>query len=635
MGKVALWPAVGVVLALVLGSVGALADDPGEMPPDIALVPDALVPAGMMAEAQTPAPPPVERQPANAIEDAWHAPAPDLSERVWRTRRAALELGVWNLDGAARALRVSEGAALANAEAAVALAPDLPAGHMELAQALWLHGDSPLSAVRTASGALMAFARHPEGALWLGGSLLQVLALGLMVGGLLAIAMMALLVTPHAGHDLGDLFSLRMPAFGRAALLLALLLIAPALGEGLLGMGLALAAVAAVYGTRGQRIALAVAALAVVAGAHPVARLSGAMLEALPNDPVARAVLATSRGAVLAEDVARLESAPRTDLLARQGLARLARRQGNLGRADALYQDLVRQMPGDTVILTNAANVRLHLGHMESAFELYNEALDIEESPIVLYNRSQAYGRDFQVDELTRALERAQALDGDLVANLTRLQGTQPEGFVVDLPVRNEMVWRRVLDTDAGGEFAAELRAPLSPGRLGVGPAEMAGAFAAAIALGALVGLGFRPSGWCTRCGRRVCPRCHPDRVRSALCAACNTLFHQPEQTDRDLRLARIEALREREARLDKAAWAVSIALPGAAGVLAQRPLRCVIGAICFALALGAFLHREGAVPDPLIAGAAGPFAFFCVTGFFGLVYAIVVGTSLAARRSL
>ena len=152
---------------------------------------------------------------------------------------------------------------------------------------------------------------------------------------------------------------------------------------------------------------------------------------------------------------------------------------------------------------------------------------------------------------------------------------------------------------------------------------------------GWLGGLKLRPSGWCTRCGRRVCPRCYPDRARGELCDACNRLLYQPEQTDRDLRLARLEALRAREARLDKVAWVASIALPGAAGVLAKRPLRSVVGAICFAVAAVALFFREGAVPDPLVAGAAGPFAFFVVASLFGGVYAIVVGTSLAARRGL
>jgi len=38
---------------------------------------------------------------------------------------------------------------------------------------------------------------------------------------------------------------------------------------------------------------------------------------------------------------------------------------------------------------------------------------------------------------------------------------------------------------------------------------------------------------------------------------------------------------------------------------------------------------------DPLVAGAAGPFAFLCVSVLAGISYAVVVGTALAARRKL
>ncbi len=306
-----------------------------------------------------------------------------------------------------------------------------------------------------------------------------------------------------------------------------------------------------------------------------------------------------------------------------------------MGQADALYQALLEEEPGDVVLVNNAANVRLHLGHMESALDLYRQALSVEESPVVLYNLAQAYGRAFQVDDLTETLEVAQAVDGELVADLTRLQGTQPEGFVLDLPIPVTALWQRVVDLRRGRAFGAAMRAPVAPGRLGGSLPVLAGAFAAVLVLASLIGARHRASRWCARCGRRVCPRCHPEVSGGELCGPCHKLFFQPEQTDRDLRLARIEALRERESRLDKLAWAVSLVLPGAAGVLARRPVAGLLGAFFFAVALAALLWREGAVPDPLVAGAAGPIAFFCVAGFAGLAYAVVIGTSLAARRHL
>lgn len=572
---------------------------------------------------------------AGAIEEAWFAPADSLDQRVWRVRRKALERGVWSLDPAARALLGTAGIPLERAEAAVRLAPDLPAAQMELARALWLHGDSPLGAIRRAGQALAAFSQHPEGGLWLAGSLLLVLAAGLVCGGLLCIAVLGAFSAPHAAHDLGDLVSRKLPAFARAALLIAFLLVPLVLGEGPAGLLLALLFIGVAYGSGRQRVALALSAAAVVSGAFPVARLAGATLEALPADPVAEAALATTRGFALSAEVARLEAAAADDLLARQAVARLARRAGRMGEADALYQSLLAQAPDDLVVVNNAANVRLHLGHMESAFELYHQALAVRESPVVLYNLAQAYGRAFQVDDLTETLEIAQALDGELVADLTRLQGTQPEGFVLDLPIESRALWQRVFDAEQGHRFASELRGPLAPGRLGETPGPLAGACALVLLSGSLLHARLRASRWCARCGSRVCPRCHPEVSGGELCGACNKLFYQPEQTDRELRLARIEALRGRSARLDKLAWVVSLVVPGAAGILARRPLAALFGALCFATAVTALMLREGAVPDPMVAGAAGPVAFFCVAAVCGLAYAIVVATSLAARRNL
>ena len=104
-------------------------------------------------------------------------------------------------------------------EAAVRLAPDLPAAHVALARALWEESRAPFAATRQALEALLAIPRHTEASLWFGGSLLYVLALALVAGGLACIALAAFFAAPHATHDLGDALSGSMPAFARAALL--------------------------------------------------------------------------------------------------------------------------------------------------------------------------------------------------------------------------------------------------------------------------------------------------------------------------------------------------------------------------------------------------------------------------------
>jgi hypothetical protein len=61
--------------------------------------------------------------------------------------------------------------------------------------------------------------------------------------------------------------------------------------------------------------------------------------------------------------------------------------------------------------------------------------------------------------------------------------------------------------------------------------------------------------------------------------------------------------------------------------------LRALAACVLFAIAAAAFVWRRGVVPDPGVAGAAGPAAFLCLAGLAGLAYAALVTGSLAARR--
>ena len=596
---------------------------------------DGLFETVAPAKGGSPAAPTPGRRFTDPIERAWFAPALTLEERILRTRRASLALGVRSLDGAARAVlhRTDLGDPLKRSAAALTLAPDLPVAHVERARALWLHGDSPIGALRAIAGALLAVPRHPEASLWLGGSVLFVLAVALVAGGLLYVAAAAAAALPRAVHDLGDLSPRSIPGFARGALLASLLLLPLVFGQGILGIAVALFAVGAVYGGVGQRIALGLAAAMVIAGAYPVAQLACAALNVFSGEPVVEAAMAATGGLPLEQDRIRLEEAQADDLLAARALAMQARREGDLAQADARYQVLVRALPEDAGIANNAAGVRLRLGQVESAIELYEAAARLSGSPTVLFNLSQAYGRAFQMENLARTLARAQEADGEIVAHFTALQSAAPQSFVVDLPLPVSLLWRRALTTEGGREIAAELRGKIATGALGRDWWVAAIAFGVVAVCATVVGARLRASRSCGRCGRRLCPRCDPETEGHLLCDACVRLFHHPQNTDRSLRQARINELRDRERRLDQLAWAASVFLPGAAGLLAARPIHSLLGALFFAVAASSILWREGVAPDPLLAGATAPIVFIGTAAIALGAYAIAVATSLAARR--
>ena len=635
-----IWPLALGLAWLVAAPVAATAEPAHEAPTDAAAQMPELVPEGASLSGGTLEPTGsgvlVATRSLTRIERAWHAPAASLEQRLTRMRRTALELGAWNLDPAAHALVTGEvdGQALERARGAVLLAPDSPTARMALARALWLHGDAPMSAIRSVIEALRAISRHLEAALWFAGSGLYVLAVALVLGGALTLLVAFALVAAHAAHDLGHLVSSNTPAFGGYALLASLLLLPLAFGEGALGIALVAFGVTLPYARAGQRVALVLAAAAILAGIYPVIRSAGMMFEAFPSDPVARATYTIAHGFASPVDVARLEAAAERDPLAARGLAIHARRMGNLGQADALYQQLLEDRPDDPVLINNAANVRLALGHMESALELYRRSIEFEASPVVLFNLSQAYGRAFQVDDLNHTLEQAQLVDAELVATLTTLQGGAAEEFVVDLALPNRLIWDRILASERGEGIAAEFRAPIAPGSLGRGARKLGVAVGAIALIGTLIGMRFQGSGGCGRCGGRICSRCGESGEPGDPCEDCKRLFQHPEKTDRALRLERVNALRAREERIERITALASMLVPGAAGILANRPLASPIGGFCFALALAALLWRDGVVPDPLVAGSAAPLAFLGVSVLALIGYFTVAATTLASRRS-
>jgi tetratricopeptide (TPR) repeat protein len=360
--------------------------------------------------------------------------------------------------------------------------------------------------------------------------------------------------------------------------------------------------------------------------------MAGATLEAFQRDPVAEAAYSSARGLVMAQDLARLEAADPDDLLAIRARAMYAKRSGNLAQADAEYQRLLEVRPDDPVIANNAANVRLALGHMGDAIDLYRLAASESGSPIVLFNLAQAHGLTFQVDELSQALSRAQELDRETVARLTELQASNNTAFVVDLPLPVSLMWRRIPAAMGGGALAAQLRRPFAPGRLGGGHTAVLALCGVALS-GSIVGLGVQARRGCGRCGRLLCPRCEPRSGERDVCESCFQLFYKSENANRDLRMARIDVLRKRERRRSRMAWVVAVVVPGVAGQLASRPLRGFLGAVLFALAAACIVLRDGVVSDPLVAGAAGPIAFVGLGTLAALAYVLVLATSLAARR--
>jgi tetratricopeptide (TPR) repeat protein len=560
---------------------------------------------------------------------AWSETAVPLPERVENTRTAALELGLRNVEPAARTLLarsvvdLPEGISRRElAEMAVSLAPDLPAAHMALARALWADF-AIIGGFRSAVDAVLAFERNLAASLWLWATGFYAVAMTLALGAVAYLVLATFSVARSAAHDLGDRLSAHTPVVARVALLGSVILVPAALGEGVLGLCLGCLVVLGAYGSRSACLVAGVAAAALSVSLHLVLDQSSRGLVAYGSDPVVVSAYAAENGFATPVHLARLERAAETDALAARAMALGVKRTGDLAAADARYAELLSVLPDDPALLNNAANVRLALGDSGGAVELYKRALVRAPLAVVWFNLSQAWGVALNVVELDSALQNAQRLDPELVEDLSRIQ-ERAIHFVADLTVDSASLRSRLLSSAQGGAAAPDLRRPLAPGVLGTRLPLTAGALFGALAVGVILGSRFRASRGCSRCAALVCPRCDGDSAGSGLCESCSRLTLRTEGTDSAMRAEHARKLGRREAQLRLVERGLAVAVPGAGGLLLDRHGLALTGCVAAAGALIFFSVRGGIAADPLAAGAAGPVLLSVAAGLCFLVYALL-----------
>ena len=549
-----------------------------------------------------------------ALWRAWSLPATSLAERVRRTQRAGLALGLGSLDGPARALLLepSFGAPLERAELAVELAPELPATHAALAAArfdAWQLG----SARRALREAVEAAEEHLEARLWLEATGFDVL-FGACFGTALGfLALAAAAAFPRFARDMRALRELPAPSAG--ALAASIVLLPAALGEGIAGVGLGLAAFALVSGSWWRRLWVMCAAALLVITLHPLLERRAESHAALAVDAIALAAWATEQGTPSASELVRVVRHADADPFASRALARRLARLGELGEAEERYTRLLAD-GGSPDLLANAATVKLLSGDEDAAIALYEEAARGSDSAVVRFNLAQAFGRAIRLDEQDLALSEAQTLDPNVLLELNHRYNGQDGALVAYLPLRADAVMERLGEPAAAPYLARALRRRLAPGALGASRAEALAALGGALAFGLVFGASLR----------RIAG---PEDDHYAGIAR----LLQARGGDSVARMAQIEELRARQARSERAARLAAWLVPGAAGMTAGQPLLGLLGIALFASVVSLWWHRHGAVADPLALGALPAALVGVGIALLGLAYLLVLGIAFALRE--
>jgi tetratricopeptide (TPR) repeat protein len=563
----------------------------------------------------------------------WQNASATPEARAAAVRRVRLELGLGDLlPPAVTLLRsASEEEPEIYAQLARDLAPGVPSIQLSTAGALWQSGDIG-AAIHALIDSAVAAATHLELQLWLVENLALVLVIVVLGTSLAFMLLSALMVFPHAAHDLGDLLSSQTPAFARSAALAGLLLVPFVFGEGIVGVALALFALGFIYGTSRQRNALVMAAVLFVVGLHPMAQLASVTTSLFEKDAALNSVFAVVNGLETRADLERLRAAGPEHLVASHALAYHARRHGLNEEALGYLDEIAINHPGDPVMLANRGNVEMRRGKTEEAIEYYKRSAGIVDSPTVLFDLSQAYATAFRMESVESALARAQALDDDEVSALSSLEDAT---LVADLGMPFGLLQKNLIALALAQEPDTAVAEALAPGRLGERWSVTAIAFALVALISILVANRFDHASICTRCGHRICTRCEETVWSDVLCEDCHHLFQNPEDTDASLRMARLQSLSRREVRIDRIWLAASLIVPGAAGFASKRPDLAMFGLLLFAWAATWLIWPSGILVDPMLLGS-GAWILFAIPGALAMLgYFGVVLASLVARKNL
>jgi hypothetical protein len=544
---------------------------------------------------------------------AWSQPDA-LGERVKRLQRAGLSAGIGSLDGPARALLLEPalGDPLERAELAVELAPGLPAAHAALAAERFERWQLS-GAWNALFDAVEAAAQHLEARLWLAASAHDALfdaGFGTALGFL---ALAAVAAFPRFARALRRWRE--MPAPSAGALALAIVLLPVALGEGIAGLGLGLLAFALVNGSAWRRLWVLSAAALMLLALFPLLERRAESHAALVLDPVALAAWATEQGSPTAMELARVARAANTDPLAARALALRLARQGELGAAERRFAALLEE-DHSPELLANSAAVQLLQGNVEEAIALYEEAAKTSGSAVVRFNLAQAYGRAIRLDIQDLALAEAQSIDPDVLSDLNHRYNGQDGALVAYLPLPPEAVLERLHDPEATAFLAKSLRRRLAPGVLGESRGDAVVALWLAAGAGLLLGAALR---------RLAGPE-------EDLYVGIAKLL-QTRGGDSMERMAQLQDLRRRQRRVERAAGLIAWLVPGAAGMVAKRPLLALLAVAAFASGGSLWIHRHGAIPDPLALGALHVALLTLALGAFALAYLTLLLVTLALRE--
>jgi tetratricopeptide (TPR) repeat protein len=266
-------------------------------------------------------------------------------------------------------------------------------------------------------------------------------------------------------------------------------------------------------------------------------------------------------------------------------LALQYKKAGRYEEAAALYRDILRTEPADSIALNNLANVEFAAGEFAAAIARYKQGIESNPSPEVAatfyYNLSGAHLQRFEYQPAQEARSHADRASSGLVKDYDRLWKYDKGDYaVVDLGLDEDRISQKFAGVDDGVGRKNLAGKPPAKGGLERWLPAMRNRFSAMVGLFLVLTLGVaRVRGGkmftmhCVKCGTPFCRHCQLGGAAEGLCTQCHHLFMVRDGVSGPARNQKLLEVQKEDTRRGRIFRALSILSPGAGHVYAQRVL--------------------------------------------------------------
>lgn len=257
------------------------------------------------------------------------------------------------------------------------------------------------------------------------------------------------------------------------------------------------------------------------------------------------------------------------------------KREGYYDEAIELYNRLIAERP-DPRYYNNLANCYVAKNDMETAKQLYEQAIQIKPLVSAYYNLSQVSARTLDFVKREEYFLTAQRLDRDSVSQFYAIFSLTPNRFVVDEVLSISTLWKYSMNRVNGTSTMG--LSTISPSTISL--------------IAIIFGIIFYVSNMrikhrarrCKKCGAILCNKCARGLLWGSMCSKCYRSLVKIHEIDTKERIARIQALYKYQVKRRRILSLFSFILSGSAPIYAGETLKGLLFLWPFLFLLFSFL---------------------------------------------